>query len=39
MFSQDKMCDGFLDEEDILIPEMFWINKDIIAKDDFDFFQ
>jgi hypothetical protein len=27
-----------LDEEDILIPEMFWINKDIIEKD-FEFFQ
>ncbi|REC48694.1 MULTISPECIES: response regulator [Chryseobacterium] len=37
-FHKIKCVMDLLDEEDILIPEMFWINKDIIAKDDFDFF-
>lgn len=37
-FHRIKCVMDLLDEEDILIPEMLWINKDIIAKDDFDFF-
>ena len=37
-FHKIKYVMDLLDEEDILIPEMLWINKDIIAKDDFDFF-
>jgi len=37
-FHKIKCVMDLLDEEDILIPEMFWINKDIIVKDDFDFF-
>ena len=37
-FHKIKCVMDLLDEEDILIPEMLWINKDIIAKDDFDFF-